>query len=284
LFLSDNYDQELSTLARRLTRRAKIIHTWFIFSHTSPVTDTRCFLKAEQCLSQITPNAKFGSGTDHYFAELNRGRARLPLADKLVFSINPQVHAFDDESLMETLAAQKVAAVMARSFMPGTPLAVSPVTLKPRRNPNRTSAGPTTRDADARQCAQFTAAWTLGSLKYLAEAGVSSITLFELSGPRGVLDADGTFPVYDVLKSIQEFAPCFVYSAESSNPMQVVALWLTNELHHRLLLANLTAKDQLAKVVTKDDCEAQKTNFCTNVVLKPYDVSLYDWTQEEDTL
>ena len=76
-------------------------------------------------------------GTDLHFAEVNRERPDPAAADGVAFSINPQVHAFDDRSLMETAAVQGDVIRSARcTFAEATPLAVSPVTLKMRFNPD----------------------------------------------------------------------------------------------------------------------------------------------------
>jgi hypothetical protein len=40
----------------------------------------------------------------------------------------------------------------------------------------------------------FAAAWTLGSLKYLAESGVASVTYFEMTGWRGETEAGSPLP------------------------------------------------------------------------------------------
>ena len=45
-------------------------------------------------------------GTDMYFCELNRTRPEVEAMDGLFWSVNPQVHAFDDISLVETPEAQ----------------------------------------------------------------------------------------------------------------------------------------------------------------------------------
>ena len=55
-------------------------------------------------------------------------------------SLNPQVHAFDNASLVETLEAQKWTVESARKFVGGLPISVSPITLRPRFNPNATGA------------------------------------------------------------------------------------------------------------------------------------------------
>ena len=77
---------------------------------------------------------------------------------------------------------------------------VSPVTLKPRFNANATEpeAVNTPRElpvsVDPRQMSLFAAAWTLGSIKYLAESGASSVTYYETTGWRGVMETEAGSP------------------------------------------------------------------------------------------
>jgi hypothetical protein len=55
--------------------------------------------------------------------------------DLAAYSINPQVHAFDNLTLVENLEPQADTLATARTFLGGKPVAVSPVTLRPRFNP-----------------------------------------------------------------------------------------------------------------------------------------------------
>jgi hypothetical protein len=81
-------------------------------------------------------------------------------------------------------------------------VAVTPVTLKRRYNPDATGEQPATPpgelpwNVDARQPSLFAAAWTLGSLAYLAGSGAARLTYYETTGMRGVLlgDASPTLP------------------------------------------------------------------------------------------
>ena len=57
--------------------------------------------------------------------------------DLVCYSINPQVHAFDNLSLIETLSAQPETVKSARQFSNNKFIAVSPITLKMRFNPLR---------------------------------------------------------------------------------------------------------------------------------------------------
>ena len=134
-------------------------------------------------------------GTNDYFTELNRQRPARDAGDGTCYSITPQVHAFDNASLVENLEAQGHTVRTARSFAGDRWIAVTPVTLRPRFIP----ANGAPVEPDPRQSSPFNAAWTLGSIKYLAESGADSITYYELSGQGGILG----FPVEKVFAIVK---------------------------------------------------------------------------------
>ena len=114
-------------------------------------------------------------GTDAFFAELNRYRLGTEVADTLVFSMNPQVHAFDNQSIIETLEGQAANVQTALDLTGGKAPWCSPVTLKMRWNPNATgeqsgsSEDSLPADVDIRQISPFCACWTLASIGRLSE-------------------------------------------------------------------------------------------------------------------
>ena len=120
------------------------------------------------------------AGTNIYFNELNRHRLPPGRAAGLAWSVNPQVHAVDDMSLMENLQAQPDTIATARCFAPGTGLYVTPITLRPRFNAVAVTdqefpAGGLPWQVDVRQPSLFAAAWTLGSVAALATAGADGL-------------------------------------------------------------------------------------------------------------
>jgi hypothetical protein len=193
----------------------------------------------------LRPVAPVGAGTDAYFAELNRQRPPAEAADFLCYSVNPQVHASDNLTLMENLEAQGDTVRSARSFPGGRPAAVTPVTLKPRFNPDAT-AETAPPPPDARQQTLFGAAWTAGSLKHLSEAGAASVTYFETHGPRGILEGERVFPLYHVLADAAEFIGADVLPSSSSHPLILDGLTLRRGSRTRILVANLTDRPQVA--------------------------------------
>jgi D-apionolactonase len=204
-----------------------------------------------------------GSGSDCNFCELNRelalGRFALDEADFVFWPINPQVHAFDNLSITETLEAQAHTVSSIKSLSQGKPLAISPVTFKQRFNPVATAPeqppppGELPTQVDLRQLSLFGAGWTLGSIAALACPGVDSITYFETTGWRGVTETDAgsllpekfpsspgqVFPIFRIFAEVNGFSGVAPLGVDK--PLEVAALALfKGQRLERVLAANLT--------------------------------------------
>ncbi len=141
---------------------------------------------------------------------------------------------------------------------------VSPVTLKRRYNPHATVAEAEKApnelpDAvDPRQMSLFGAAWSAGSIKYLAESGAASLTYYELTGWRGVMEREagsplpelfpslpGTvFPLYHVFADIAEWKGGSLVACAADQPLAVTALAVKSDGKLHLLVINFTAEQQ----------------------------------------
>ena len=203
-------------------------------------------------------------GTDMNFCELNRSRPDADAMDGISYSIVGQIHAFDDISLVETLEAQGETAISAGAFAQGRPISVSPVTMKRRFNAHATAEeaelgeGELPESVDPRQLSLLGAAWTAGSVKYLAEAGVASVTYFETTGWRGVLERESgpelparfpsqpgqVFPLYHVLADLGDLKGAELVECRSSDPLTVVGLAARRDGRTSLLVANLKPEAQ----------------------------------------
>ena len=264
LFLTDAAAGELQAFATVVERVKPPIETHLIFHKMEASTSAQWVGLARRYLTCT----KIGAGTNAYFTDLNRGRPPVDALDLVCYSINPQVHAFDNSSLTETLEAQAVTVESTRQFTDGLPIAVTPVTLLARFNPNATGPEPETApgelpaQVDIRQMSLFGAGWTLGSIKYLSESGASSVTYYETSGWRGVMEnANGSplpekfrslpgavFPLYHTLADVGEFAGGEVLISKSSDPLKVEGIVLRKNGKTRTLLANLTLDSQQVRV------------------------------------
>ena len=223
------------------------------------------------------PASDIGGGTVGNFTELNRNRPPAGSMPILSWPINPQVHAMDDLSLIENLQGQADTVRTARAFAPSAHLAVGPIIL--HRRPDPFAAGKSGTEAeevqgDPRQRTQFGAAWTLASIKHLAEAGADSLTYYETTGPFGVMDQGEVFPLYHVLKAIGEMKGAKVLECTSSDGLAFEALALKKGKHLRVLVACL--KDEPVEVTVRGLPDGARV-----VQLGAYEVVTLDYSGKE---
>ncbi|CAN5730927.1 hypothetical protein BH11ARM2_BH11ARM2_36400 [soil metagenome] len=127
------------------------------------------------------------------FTELNRNRPDPEGVDGLGFGANPQVHAFDDRSILENSDTFWRLVMDARQIGGGKPVHVGPVTFgNPHRQPH----------PDPRLGGPVGAAYTASVVMHAAEAEAASVTLYASHGPRGILQ-DGLREVVQGLCEIQ---------------------------------------------------------------------------------
>ena len=262
------------------------------------------FRSARERLKPIAGKAKIGVTRITNFVDLNRARPEKDGLEAVGFAINPQIHAFDDASIVETLAIHADVVESTRAFAGNRPLVIGPVTLSPQfvngeDPPGGPPAGPFPTYVDPRQGTDLTAAWTLGSIKYLADARAHSATYYETVGWNGVMDADDVsarpagfpsspgelFPVYRVLEAVGEFAGGTVRRIDSSSPRSAEGIALRKGKRLRVLVANLTGENQtvtlrgLGSPVVVRQLLGKSTREATSeirVALAPYGVAGID--------
>jgi D-apionolactonase len=259
---------QLAALTEELAAAKPSIAAWLVYHEAELTTSAATIVLARAALAVYDATIPLGGGTNIYFTHLNRERPPAAGLDLVCYSVNPQVHAFDNDSLMETLAGQAATVTSARAFCGATPIAVTPITLRPRFNAD--AAGPEPPPApgdlpaavDQRQPSLFAAAWLVGSLQQLAAACAASVTYFETTGWRGVMEtAAGSalpgqfhsqpgalFPVYHVLTAAGAFAGGQALTVTTGVPLRVAALALRNGDRVCLLVANLTSQSQRVAV------------------------------------
>jgi hypothetical protein len=264
LHLADDAEAELRKLAWRLADLRAGVARVLVFHVTEKSTASEWGRLARRILGPILPETPVGLGTDAFFAELNRERPAPGVVDCLAYPISPQVHAFDEASIVETLEGQTMTAATARGFSGERSVVVSPVTLRMRQNPNATGPespaqeGALPPQVDPRQMSLFAAAWTVGSVRALAQGRASSVTYYETTGWRGVMERHegcplpnlfpsipgAVFPVFHALADVNEWPVARLLPFRSSRPLRAQALALRNSGRHRVLVANLESRDQ----------------------------------------
>jgi hypothetical protein len=236
------------------------IYSIELLNRNSPSTPAELLRKVREPLRNAFPSIKIGGGTDKYFAELNRNRIDPQFIDFLAFPSSPGSHMNDNTTLVENLEGAPEAYKTAISYANGKDVYVSPVSLRVRSKIKSSEAGKSfgdhlPPDVDTRQNSLFGAAWTLGSIKHLAEAGASHITYYETTGWKGIIQGNSpspapslflaqsgiAFPMYFVFHWLGELAGTEVIQAESSDPGKLTGLALEKNKEKYLMLANHTS-------------------------------------------
>lgn len=200
LFFGDDPATELAGWLAEVAAQQVVLYTVAVFWEKNRLTDDTLLTEVAPALREALPGIWIGGGTDANFVDVNRNPFDYAQIDFVTYSINPQSHATDDLTVMENIGAQADTVRSARVLSGGKPVHVSAVTLKGRFNPDAAlSSAPVAPPADHRQPTDFAAGWLAQSLQTLEKAGAGSVTYFETHGPRGLMDADGAFPVYEVL-------------------------------------------------------------------------------------
>jgi hypothetical protein len=243
---------ELSAVARALAEavgdRPADLARLMLFDKTTSVT-TPALVATWRSLAgayHLAPEIFGGSRAN--FAELNRQQPPYDLLSGVTFAANPQVHAFSNEEILQTLPVQEIVARQAISMAGGLPLHVGPVTLRPRFNPVATDKlGGTGPETDPRQSSPWAACWALGSVAALARAGAMALTYFETVGPRGVMNAGeeaapaplGWYPVYEVLRHLGRHRGSRLVDVGTTDDGALAVLGLAGEGEVTILVGNL---------------------------------------------
>ena len=220
-----------------------------VFPAAGPVTTEDLVNEARALLSPLLAGAPIGGGTDANFAELNRNRECVHGLDLVSWAIHPQVHAFDDFTIVENLAAQAATVRSARQFCGAKPLSISPVTFRSR------ATAP-----DPRLQSGLGAAWFCASLKHLAEAGIASATYFTTA------EACAKSPLHTAWSIVAGFEPEFVLRSHSSKSAAIDGIVLRRGDRIRLVVGNFTPAPQ--RFSTAKYGEA---------MLDPYAMAFFGW-------
>ncbi len=256
---SDDLDSELTRLrlaADALRIRGKLL----VFRVGESSTTAATMQAVRAAFRDYAGDLQIGGGTDAFFTQVNRAHPPADLLDWLAFSINPQVHAYDNLSLVESLPTLTDIVDSARLIAPNSRIAVTPISLRMRWNPAATAPDAPTppgvlpRRVDPRQMSLFGAGWTLGNIAYLAQAGADSLTYYETTGWLGVMERrggsllpdlfpslpDSVFPMYHVFADVNEFRGGRVLSVVSSDPRRFNGAALIKGSLLRVMVANHT--------------------------------------------
>lgn len=237
---TDSFLQELPLLAEALRRACQVPVRILLYAAGSVVTPAEVAAEARRVFTGTFSRVTIVAGTDRYFVEINRMHAPADLVDGICFSANPQVHTFDDRAVMENTEGLTECIRTAGERYPDTKIAISPLTMRPRKDPVRPQKD---GGEDVRQKELFGAAWLTASVGACVEGGLDVLTVLAATGPEGIMDTAGEvlFPVYQVLAS----GICRATSVASvrlvSGELLVCAVAFTTAEYRAVLLGNCTS-------------------------------------------
>jgi hypothetical protein len=255
--------EQLKAILQSIIEIKDQIRSFYIFSASEKTTPIGFIQVAEELLGD---KSKIIGGTDLYFTELNRNQGSVDFIDQVNFSINPQVHSFDDRTLIQNTASQKAIATNAHRIAKGKKVSIGPITLRPRYNPNATQPSKDLSNTalpssvDARQRTWLAEGWTAMSIRSIAESeSMSTLTYFETLGWRGIRElstgsedalnfaskAGEEFPVWRLFKNLKGFT--HARPTASSLPELVDCLIITSAEKTEAILVNFSTIEQEVK-------------------------------------
>ncbi len=263
LSVNETHGEALAALAKDLGEGCAVARVLIYpasdgFSAMLSLTPASLVRLVREHLEPVTGTVVFAGGTNQNFSDINRDRPTDPVLTGVCFSISPTVHAADDASIIENQAGAAEVVRMARSFSGDRAICVSPVTIATRFGPypdGPAAPGDPPPSVDVRQASLLGAAWTVGELKHLAEAGAASVTLFEPTGWRGIVGSEAgnpmperfpsapgdAFPIFHVLADLAEWRDGRIVATTSSQPLEAVALAVeTRDGARHVLAANVS--------------------------------------------
>ncbi len=190
------------------------------------------------------PRVDVVAAADGDFVILNRGWDNVGDVDGVSFAVQPQVHASDDLSIIESLDGQAHAVRTAVAKGGGRHVGVSPVALGP--------GGPAD-PPDSRHRSLFGACWTIGSIASLARAGAQSATYYGLVGAAGLMEGDHdagddarrtgglVFPSYHVFADLAEVQMGRLLATTATGDLPCSVLAVESDRGSCLLVGNLSA-------------------------------------------
>jgi D-apionolactonase len=291
IWLSQDAPAELENLKNALSSYRGRVARIFVFRRGEKVTSASTMQLARDSFGEL--GVMLGGGTDAFFTELNRERPDLSVLDAVNYSLNPQVHAFDNASLIETTTVIATTLESARAFCGDKPLSVAPITLKMRWNPNATAPEPARnlhelpRQVDVRQASLIGAGWTLGAINALAQAGAQTATFYQITGMLGIMlpedDAHiralfpaplgAVYPMWHVFADVNTWRGASYRHIYSNDPLRVACFAVQHNSTLRVILANLQGVAQtivLNGVTGEFSARTLDANTAHNAMTQPH--------------
>ncbi len=209
---------------------------WLIVDAATRLTAPAAFAAVRALWERHGLRGPLGGGTAAGFVDLNRGRPFAPGSDFVGYTLDAQVHAWDEASILETASLHPLTARQASRLAGGLPVAIDPVGFGAPRDGRPPGAG------DPRVRGDLGGLWTLASLAALTGSPVRHATYHATRGPAGVLperDGAAAAPAWSILRACGEFRASRWRGIETDAPGPALpGLALCDGPRCRILLGN----------------------------------------------
>jgi D-apionolactonase len=269
LFLPEvEFNSPLAEFAQAWRQSGGEVIRWILFSEKQTVLSNETLETIRKVLEPLGNGASFAIGSREDFVLLNRARPESMAGFELTYGLTPQIHLYDNRTLVEALEGQAWTLRTVKALWPNckavlSPIALkrSPLTLALRRGSPSIQMADWHSQIDPRQFSLFGATWTLASLKAITLcaplAGLSA-TYFETTGLLGLisgeklpvetltvpgsdlrLDPGWVYPLFHVFADFAEFRGGQAIGLESSLPKRIDGLMLSRGNRLTILVVNL---------------------------------------------
>jgi hypothetical protein len=280
LFLDENKIIQVNEFIDWATEKQANIAVVCLFHKDYRYTPDTLTDTVSPILKNALPGIKISSGTNANFAQLNRNRPESAYNDLISYSIHPQEHASDNNTLIENLQAQKYTVESCTKFANGKGIWISPLNIQRRFNANidkyelPVKADGLPAQVDSRLMSLFGACWTTGSLKYLMESEAEGITFFETVGERGIFQGDYPsrwpsyfqsvekmiFPLFHIFRFVLKYKSYKIIRSKSSHPLKVDLINLSDGKRHKIILVNYTSDSHELRIPLKGEYTVKQLN------------------------
>lgn len=158
---------------------------------------------------------QFYYGLGENFVNVNTRQPDMEQFDGIGFGVNPQIHAFDDRSVMENIHAQSDVVKSALEISQTKPVFVGPIYLD-----------------DDRLSQPIGMAWFAASFATLASSGANALSFFEARHFNG--------PINELYQSLREFREEEITLMTSTDPYRAIGFRLHSAERQQDFFVNMT--------------------------------------------
>lgn len=232
---------------------------WTVLDRDTGTTTATTFCRVASLWTRHHLPGLLGGGVRGDFVGLNRHRPLIAGMEFACFGFDPQVHAFDDASVLETTTVHAELVRQASRLLGGLPIAVEPVTLGVPRE-----AGGKATAADRRQFTPFAAVWTLASLSAIVAGGAVAATFHGTVGPTGLFAdrAGASTPLARLFAACDIRAARRITSLRANHTSAASGLALRRADGLRLLIANHLPESSPVRIVGLPPGDASARIIC----------------------